>query len=437
MSILVINTGSSSLKFGLFDSAAREALVEGVIDWAARTGQADFLLRQPNAPARKSQLAVADHRSAVAQVVKAMNDPHILPGSLVPKLEFGNEGAISAVGHRVVHGGERFRDSVRLDSEAKAGIAQLSELAPLHNPPALEAIEAVEYALPGVPQVAVFDTAFFAHLPQRAFLYPLPYSWYTDWSIRRYGFHGISHAYCAGRAGEVVRWWGDDHLSTTSPPHPPTTSPPHHSPLTTHHSPLRLITCHLGNGCSATAVRDGVAVATTMGLTPLEGMMMGTRCGSVDPGILLHVQRQHGLTVDQLDDALNHRSGLLGVSGVSSDFRQVEAAASQGNDRARLALEMYADRVRATIGALAVTLGGIDALIFTAGVGTNSANLRAAVCNGLECLGLQLDSTRNTTCQPDADVATDHSSARILVLQTQEELLIAREVRRLTRKDET
>ncbi len=314
--------------------------------------------------------------------------------------------------------GSAFETAFAWTAKQKPVSPSWSELAPLHNPPALEAIEAAEHALPGVPQVAVFDTAFFAHLPPRAFLYPVPYAWYTDWSIRRYGFHGISHAYCAGRAAEVLSAW-------------------HHSPLTTHHSPLRLITCHLGNGCSATAVRDGVAVATTMGLTPLEGMMMGTRCGSVDPGILLHVQRQHGLTVDQLDDALNHRSGLLGVSGVSSDFRQVEAAAGQGNDRARLALEMYADRVRATIGALAVTLGGIDALIFTAGVGTNSANLRAAVCNGLECLGLRLDSARNTTCQPDADVATDHSSARILVLQTQEELLIAREVRRLTRKDET
>jgi acetate kinase len=241
-------------------------------------------------------------------------------------------------------------------------------------------------------------------LPTKAYVYPLPYEWCTDWGVRRFGFHGISHAYCAGRAIELLG------------PRVPR---------------ARLVICHLGNGCSATAVNDGVALATTMGFTPLEGLMMGTRAGSVDPGVLLHVQSHRGVSTAELDRTLNHGSGLLGVSGVSSDFRQVESAARQAHERARLALEIYADRVRAAVGSLAVTLGGIDALVFTAGVGENSASLRAAVCDGLECLGLQLDPSRNAGCQPDADVAAERSPARILVIHTREELLIARETRQV------
>jgi len=266
---------------------------------------------------------------------------------------------------------------------------------------------AAETALPGVPHIAVFDTAFFAELPPRAFVYPLPYSWYADWGVRRFGFHGISHAYCAARAEEMLG----------------------------RSAGLRLIVCHLGNGCSASAVRDGTAIATTMGYTPLEGLMMGTRSGSVDPGILLHVLRHRGLNAEQLDHALNHESGLLGVSGISSDFRAVQEATRAGHERARLALDIYADRVRATIGALAVTLGSVDALVFTAGVGEHSADLRAAVCEGLECLGLRLDAASNAECKPDADVASASSTGRILVLHTQEEMMIARETRDLCRKD--
>ena len=248
--------------------------------------------------------------------------------------------------------------------------------------------------------VAVFDTAFFAYLRPDAYVYPLPYEWYTDWGVRRFGFHGISHAYCAGRAAELL---GGDAAK------------------------IRLVICHLGNGCSAAAVRGGVALDTTMGYTPMEGLMMGTRSGSVDPGILLHVQRRHGLDPERLDDALNHRSGLLGVSGVSSDYRQVEAAAVRGDERARLALAIYARRVRSAVGGLAVGMGGIDALVFTAGVGEHSAVLRSAACEGLECLGLRLDPERNATCKPDGDVGRPDSPARILVIETREELMIARE----------
>ena len=215
----------------------------------------------------------------------------------------GHGSTVAVVGHRVVHGGAVFRESVRIDQGVKAAIGRLAELAPLHNPPALEAIEAAESALPGAAHVAVFDTAFFASLRPDAYVYPLPYEWYTEWGIRRFGFHGISHAYCAGRAAEML---GRDAAG------------------------LRLVICHLGNGCSAAAVRGGVALDTTMGYTPMEGLMMGTRSGSVDPGVLLHVQRRHGLDAEWLDDALNHRSGLLGVSGASSDYRQVEAAAGAG-----------------------------------------------------------------------------------------------------------
>jgi acetate kinase len=394
VSILVINAGSSSLKFGLFDQSASLTLASGLIDWTANQKQAELVVRPREAPEIRSRVDVSDHRAAALHAIRFIGEGKITP----------EQGNITVVGHRVVHGGTIFRDSVRIDERVKSAISRLVELAPLHNPPALEALEAAEAALPDVPQVAVFDTAFFAHLPPRVFVYPLPYEWYTAWGVRRFGFHGISHAYCAGRAAEVLG----------------------RAPAA-----LRLVTCHLGNGCSATAVQGGQALATTMGFTPMEGLMMGSRSGSVDPGILLYVQRQRGLTAEQLDQALNHKSGLLGVSGVSSDFRQVEAAAGQGNEQARLALEIYAARVRAAVGALAVTLGGIDCLVFTAGVGENSASLRAAVCSGLECLGLQLDADKNRSCRPDGDVAGSQSQGRILIIHTQEELLIAREARRI------
>lgn len=396
MSILVINAGSSSLKFGLFDADARGTLASGLIDWTADPQRASLVIQRPGMDDVRSQVEVSDHRTALVHAVRSLVETE-------PVTE-GRPAVIAAIGHRVVHGGAVFRDSVRIDDGVKAAIAGFAELAPLHNPPALEGIEAAQAILPDVPHVAVFDTAFHAHLPPSACIYPLPYEWYTDWGIRRFGFHGISHAYCASRAAELL----DRDLST-----------------------LRLVTCHLGNGCSATAIRGGVSVATTMGFTPMEGLMMGSRSGSVDPGILVYVQQHRGLTAGQLDDLLNHRSGLLGVSGVSSDFRQVEAAAQSGHDRARLSLEMYAGRVRSAVGALSVTMGGVDALIFTAGVGEHSSSLRAAVCEGLQCLGLRLDDQRNAACHPDADVATADSPARILVIHTREELMIARETRRI------
>jgi acetate kinase len=397
MSILAINTGSSSLKFGLFDAATCEPLLAGDIDWAhGDRAHAQFTLRPRNGRPVTSRLAVPDDFSAASSAIKAA-------------LEAGPPGpngrcSIAVAGHRVVHGGAEFRESVLIDGRVKSAIAGLNRLAPLHNPAALKAIEAAEALLPGVPQVAVFDTAFFAQLPPRAYLYALPYEYYERWGIRRFGFHGLSHAYCAGRAAELLG-----------------------RPL----SDLRVISCHLGGGCFAAAVRGGVAVATTLGFSPLDGLMMGTRPGSVDPGILLYLQREHGLTLAELDRALNYSSGRLGISGVSSDLAQIERAAAHGNERARLAFDMFADRVRSAVGALAATLGGVDALTFTDRVGEHSAALRAAACEGLEFMGLRLDPERNASLRPDADVARPDSPARIFIIHTQEELMVAREARRV------
>jgi acetate kinase len=384
--ILVLNAGSSSLKFALFDDAAKAEAVSGLLDWKGEGRQATQTLNRQGVGPTRTKIDVPDYGAAVTAVTQALGDE--LKG-------------VRAVGHRVVHGGTRFQSSVRIDAGVKEEINRLSELAPLHNPPALEAILDAERTLPGVPHVAVFDTAFFTALPESAHVYPLPYEWYRAWGIRRFGFHGISHSYCAGRAAELL---GGER---------------------------RLVICHLGNGCSASAVRGGRPVATSMGFTPLEGLMMGTRCGSIDSSIPLFLQQSRGLSVEQLEEKLQHASGLLGVSGVSSDYRHVEEAARQGNERARLALTMFADRVRATIGAYAATLGGIDALVFTAGIGENSASLRARVCDGLECVGLRLDPRLNEACRPDADCAAGDSPGRILVLGTREELMIARETRRV------
>ncbi len=364
MSVLTFNAGSSTIKYSLFAGDTMEFV-------------AGETLEDPPANAVEKILASIGDRIAADPVI--------------------------AVGHRVVHGGRHFRESVPIDARVLGLIGSLAKLAPLHNPPAVRAIVAARRALPGVPHVAVFDTAFFADLPPECHVYPLPYEWYEKPGIRRYGFHGISHAYCSGRAAEFLGRPGRD---------------------------FRVVVCHLGNGCSATAVRGGKPVATTMGFTPLDGLMMGTRAGSVDPGILLYAMERMGITRLELNEILQRKSGLLGVSGVSSDFREVTAAADAGNGRARLALGIYAHSVRSAVGALAVTLGGVDALVFTAGVGENSAELREEVCRGLGCLSLRLDPGRNRSSRPDADLAVEGPGGRILALHTREDLHIAREALR-------
>ncbi len=397
MTILVINAGSSSVKFGLFDFDSLEPVARGLLDWGGKKSRATVTLRPSEGAEMQAEVDAPDYRAGVVHALRMLADM----GSAGDHREMS---PIRFVGHRLIHGGEEIRQPVRIDADVKEVIARYTHLAPLHIPAGMEAIEATEAALPEVPQVGLFDTAFFGPIPPAAYLYPLPYAWYEDWGIRRYGFHGTSHAYCTERATEMLRRDQDD---------------------------ARLVICHLGQGSSATAVRGGQAVTNTMGFTPLEGFMMGTRSGTVDPGILLYVQREHGLSAEQLDEVLHKQSGLLGISGLSSDFRQVEAAAAEGHQRAQLALEVYAHRVREMIGSLAVTLGGLDALVFTGGIGENSIWLRQQVCRGLECLGLHLDETRNVGCHPDVDVAADDSPNRILVVHTREDYLIAREARRL------
>jgi acetate kinase len=395
LSILVINAGSGTVKFGLFDFDTLEPIAEGLLDFCGMDGRAVVTFEPQDGKPIRAEIDVPDYRTAVVRALELLRESDAVAS---------RAAGIRAVGHRLIHGGEEIRRPVRIDAAMKKTILRYRHLAPLHIPPGLEAIEATEAALPGVLQVGLFDTAFFADIPPHAYLYPVPYEWYEQWGIRRFGFHGTSHAYCTGRAAEMLRRDPSEPL---------------------------LVICHLGQGSSATAVRGGVAVTNTMGFTPLEGFMMGTRSGTVDPGILIYVQREHGLSVDELDEILHKKSGLLGVSGLSSDFRQVEAAAREGHRRAQLALDVYAYRVRAMIGSLAATLGGIDALVFTGGIGENSAWLRWEVCKGLGVIGVDLDEKLNTGSSPDCDVATRESRARVLLIHTREDFMIAREARRM------
>jgi acetate kinase len=390
MKVLLLNAGSSSLKCTLMASANGEVLASSLSDWAGSVTRYQYF-GADDAARIEEEVPWKGQGDAVRRVLHDMM--HVEPVALP------EPSALAAVGHRVVHGGY-FTSSVRITPEIRARINALADLAPLHNPPSLATLAAAEEELPGVPQVAVFDTSFHATLPPEARTYPVPQTWTHAWGIRRYGFHGSSYAYCSRRAIEML---GRPTEGT------------------------RLVICHLGNGCSAAAIAGGRSVDTTMGFTPLEGLMMGTRSGSVDPSILLYVQQHHGLSADQVERVLNYDSGLLGVSGISGDMRLVLEAARAGHQDAKLALAIYTHRVRQAVGALAVTMGGIDALVFTAGVGEHTGEVRQAVCDGLGCLGLELDEDANAECQPDADVATHSSRGRILVITTREDVTMLRE----------
>ncbi len=392
MRVLLLNAGSSSLKCTLVETEGGRILGRASADWAGPVTR--YVLSAPDAEGPPEEVPWRGHAEAVR---RALDDLVPTRGSRARPRD------LVAVGHRVVHGGD-FTSSVRIAPGIRSRISALAELAPLHNPPGLETLAAAEAELPDVPHVAVFDTAFHAGLPPAARTYAVPERWTRDWGIHRYGFHGLSHAYCARRAAEL---------------------------LARPETELRLVICHLGHGCSAAAVLGGRCVDTTMGFTPLEGLMMATRSGSLDPGIVLHVQRHHGLSAQEVEEALNHESGLLGVSGVSGDLREVLASARAGDERAHLAIDVYTHRVRHAIGALTATLAGIDALVFTAGVGENSAEVRAASCRGLEFLGLELDAARNERARPDADVARRGSRARILVIAAREDLTMLAEVMRV------
>lgn len=390
MNVLLLNAGSSSLKATLMRPADGKVVAQGAADWAG--AKTCYQYQRADGQRLSEEVSWTGHTAAVHRFNFDLR--HEKPTAL------NDDQAIAAVGHRVVHGGP-FTSSVEITPEIRAQITDLADLAPLHNPPSLETLAAAESELPEVPHVAVFDTAFHATLPPEAYTYPVPASWTRDWGIRRFGFHGLSHAYCSRRAVEMLGSPADE---------------------------TRLVICHLGHGCSAAAVRGSRCLDTTMGFTPLDGLMMATRSGSIDPGILIHLQQHYVLSVEQIETALNRESGLLGVSGISGDMRKVLAAAKEGQDQAQLALAIYAHRVRQAIGALAVTMGGVDALVFTAGVGEHAAEVRKDVCAGLECLGLRMDAAANEKCSPDADVASDNSRGRILVIRTREDVTMLREV---------
>ena len=398
MKILVLNAGSSSQKSCLYElndvlpDRPPPPLWEAQIDWNHREGVAPLKVETASGTEQEEEFASDSRQAAISRMLETLWQGKT---QVINSL---NE--IDIVGHRVVHGGQDYQQSTLISPDVKEAIARLSVFAPVHNPVNLEGIEALEKILPNVPQVAVFDTAFHAQLPPAAFVYPGPYEWLED-GIRRYGFHGISHQYCARRAAQILNRDLTD---------------------------LRLISCHLGNGCSLAAIRGGWSIDTTMGFTPLDGLMMGSRSGAIDPGIIIHLLRRSDLTSEKLDNILNRNSGLKGISGVSSDMRQIGEAITQGNERAQLALDIYIHRLRAGIGAMLASLGGLDALIFTAGVGENSAVVRAAACEAFGLfLGLKLDGEKNQHSPVDEDIAAVDSAARILVIHTQEDWEIARE----------
>ena len=403
MKILVLNAGSSSQKSCLYeiDSDLQtidppKPLWSAQIDWNDLSGITNLKVKT-SAGAKFEQIFHSESKST--DTLKALET---LWSGPTKSIESSTE--IQMVGHRIVHGGAKYQQSIWIDAEVKAEIDRLSIFAPIHNPANLSGINAIEQILgEKIPQIAVFDTAFHAQLPPAAYTYPIPYE-LTDRGIRRYGFHGISHQYCAQRAAHIL---GRD-LSS-----------------------LKLITCHLGNGCSLAAIRNGHSVDTTMGFTPLEGLMMGTRSGSIDPGILVHLLRHSNYTIDELDQLLNHSSGLLGVSGVSNDMRQIISEIEQGNDRSQLAFDLFVHRLRSGIGSMLVSLGGIDALVFTAGIGENSAEVRSATCEAFGWLGLSLDLDLNNTTPRDRDIADRDSQVRVLVIHTEEDWAIAQECCRL------
>jgi acetate kinase len=396
MKILVFNAGSSSQKSRLYDidaaptGDAPEPLWAADADWGHNAGQTELKVQ-----AKGRSITRTLNSDARPQIIKEMVQTLWSGDTAVIK----DIDEIDMVGHRVVHGGPEYQQSVRVTPQVKDAIQRFAAFAPLHNPANLEGIEAIEQMRENLPQVAVFDTAFHKTLPPEVTTYPGPYEW-VEQGIRRYGFHGISHSYCTRRATELA---GGENET------------------------LRIVNCHIGNGASLAAIRDGESVDTTMGFTPLEGLMMGGRSGTIDPSILIYLQREKGCTVDELERILNKESGLKGVSGVSSDLRQVLQAIKEGNKRAQLAFDTYIYRLRYFIGAMIVSLGGIDILSFTGGVGENSPEVRARTCAGLRFLSIELDEGKNESTNDDERISTDDSAVRVLVIHTQEDWEIARE----------
>ena len=399
MKILVLNCGSSSVKYKLIDTDNEQSLAEGGVE---KIGLPDGFLKYKLADGSKAvkELGLVDHRGAVKAVLDILTDPEL--GCIKSYSE------IDAVGHRVVHGAEKFSKSVLLTDEVIQQIKDCYDLAPLHNPANVTGIEAVEEILPGVKQVGVFDTAFHQTMPAKSYMYALPYRFYKEDGVRRYGFHGTSHRYVSQRVCEILGVKPEG---------------------------SKIITCHVGNGGSITAVLDGKSVDTSMGLTPTEGLMMGTRVGDVDPGALTFLMKKHNLSADDLQKIINKESGVMGVSGISSDMREIEAAVKAGDKMATLALDMYIQRIIKYIGAYAAEMGGVDIIVFTGGVGENQTGLRADVCRPLAFMGVELDEEVNArTRGTETVISSAASKVKVVVVPTDEELMIARDTRDIVSK---
>ncbi len=391
MKVLVINCGSSSLKYQVLDMTNEELICKGLVERIGmdgsvishtKTGMDKFVLEAP----------MKDHKDAIGHVIDALKDEE--HGVVKDMSEIG------AVGHRVVHAGEKFAHSVLITEEVIKALEECVDLAPLHNPPNLLGIAACQELMPGTPMVGVFDTAFHQTMPPQSYIYAIPYEYYEKYGIRRYGFHGTSHKYVSERAAEMLNVNIED---------------------------LKIITCHLGNGASVSAIKRGKCIDTSMGLTPLEGLVMGTRSGDIDPAIVTYIREKENLEQGGANEILNKKSGMLGISGVSSDFRDIEAAAAEGNERAMLALKVFAQRVKFYIGGYIAEMNGVDAIVFTAGVGENDMGMRDIICNEMGNLGIKLDLVKNKVRGKEMIISTEDSKVKVLLIPTNEELMIARD----------
>ena len=402
MRILVLNAGSSSLKSCLYElteplpQTPPVPLWEGHVEWEEPFRNVQILAKREGRQVLDERPDIPSEGAAAERLLQTLWEG--------PARVLANPAEVDVVGHRVVHGGEKYSTPTLVTAEVKQAIDRLSALAPEHNPAELDGIETAERIFKFLPHVAVFDTAFHQTMPTHVAIYPGPYGWFER-GIRRYGFHGISHRYCAARTSQIVR----RDLGS-----------------------LRVVTCHLGHGCSLAAVRNGRSIDTTMGFTPLEGLMMGSRCGTIDPGILIHLLREEKYSADRLEELLNRKSGLLGVSGVSDDMRQILSAIAGGNGRARLAFDTFIHRLRQHIGAMIASLGGVDALAFTGGIGENSAEVRSEACTGFEFINLKLDREKNLQSPVDCDIASPDSAIRVVVVAAREDWAIAQECWKFT-----
>lgn len=396
MKVLVLNCGSSSIKYQLFDMENNEVLAKGGIEKIGLHGS--FLKNQrSDGDTVKLVGEVIDHQAGIEYILGVLiSEKH---GSVRSLSEIG------AVGHRVVHGAEKFKRSVLIDEDVISKIQECIVLAPLHNPPNLKGILAMKAALPSIPQVAVFDTAFHQTMPDYAYMYAIPYSLYSKYGLRRYGFHGSSHRYVSQKACDV---------------------------LNLEYKTQRIITCHLGNGASVTAIKGGISVDTSMGLTPVEGLMMGTRSGDLDLGVLMHIINKEEININAANTLINKHSGLIGVSGISSDMREILSAVDEGNERAKLTLKMYTYRIKKYIGSYIAALGGLDVLVFTGGVGENAARVREESCRNMEYLGIDIDLAKNSDVRgKDTVISSDNSRARVVVIPTNEEYIIANDTMKI------